>query len=780
MVSGRKPGEWYVRNFVLVLLLACLPAILIGAGIYIFGTASVERVMNTHYEEQFGQVAESIHDVFSPIEISTTRGVLNPAFDNKLRDIGKSYDPFHIKDIYNLLFILKDSSPYIYDAFLFLNDPGWVISDTQGVIAVDDDGLKEAYRKLSDNPRQMYWLAKLPHFAGADGENRIALVHKLPIASTDPAGLMLVLLDEGKIRSLVNRLTPDAKVGVSFLMTPEGELLGLNGEASELQHTLQTIVEKNRAEKEADSFVYRMGSKSYSVSYETQKRVGADWIFASASSMNELTEPVRRISRIILSVVLLGLLSAVLLSWFVSQRVYQPIRQLVSLLAKGDPVGEEEERNEVEFIVRKWNRLAGESERLRQRLKRHMPGMREGFLLQLAQGHLYSMSEAELRRRMEQLDWKLQGNSFTVAAIRLLGFSRLSGRFREGDEPLVTFAAANIAKELAEQRFGQVEAINFQNLTIGLLLIHDSNIHETTMNELLYSLSNELTFALNRLIKMNVMICLGGTTPEVHGLQTALEMAVQTTQFGDLSEGNQVRSVGEYPFGEEGADWVYPFAEENDLLQSVRYGSNEDSTEALQRFIQVINQHGGNEYHVRQALLQLLGNLQFMLLKLGINPYVYAEGVNPFEQLSGIREADEMVRWFRIQVIEPYMHDIQKFTRDQSSQNRQMIASVIETLEREYASEISLESCADKHQMNVFTLSKSFKQVTGITFVEYLTQLRLNRAKELLGGTTLKINEIAEQVGYQGTYFNRIFKKIEGITPSRYRELHQNRKEDWQ
>lgn len=778
MLPGRKPGEWYVRNFLLVLMLACLPAILIGAAIYVFGTASVERVMNTHYEEQFGQVAESINDVFSPIEISTTRGVLNPAFDNKLRDIGKNYNPFHIKDIYNLLFIMKDSSPYIYDAFLYLNDPGWVISDTEGVLEVDDGELKDAYRRLSDDPRQMYWMAKLPYYADAGGEHRIALVHKLPIASTDPAGFMIVLLDGDKIRSLVNRLTPDAKDGVSFLMTPEGDLLGMNGEASELPLTLRSLVESSKAAKAADTFVYRSGSKSYSVSYGTQNRIGAEWIFASAASMDELTEPVRRISRIILWIVLLGLLPAVLLSWFVSQRVYQPIRQLVSLLAKGEPAaGEDEVRNEVEFIVRKWNRLAGESERLHQQLKRHMPGMREGFLLQLAQGRLYAMSEAELRRRMEQLDWELQGKSFTVAAIRLLGFARLSERFREGDEPLVTYAAANIAKELAEQRFGQVEAINYQNLTVGLLVIHDSDIGESKMNKLLYNLSNELTFALNRLIKMNVMICLGATTPDVRELPAALETAVQTTQFGDLNEGNQIRSVGEYPFGKAGAEWVYPFAEENDLLQAVRYGSSEESANALQQFVQVINQHGGNEYHVRQALLQLLGNLQFMMLKLGANPSPSADGVNPFERLSRIREAEEMVRWFQSRVIEPFIQDIRQFTRDQSNQTRQTIAEVIETLEREYATDLSLESCADKHRINVFTLSKSFKQATGMTFVEYLTQLRLNKAKELLGGSTLKINEIAEQVGYQGTYFNRIFKKVEGITPSRYRELHQNKEE---
>ncbi|MNR10758.1 HTH-type transcriptional regulator YesS [compost metagenome] len=47
----------------------------------------------------------------------------------------------------------------------------------------------------------------------------------------------------------------------------------------------------------------------------------------------------------------------------------------------------------------------------------------------------------------------------------------------------------------------------------------------------------------------------------------------------------------------------------------------------------------------------------------------------------------------------------------------------------------------------------------------------MDKAKELLRESEMKINDVADQVGYQHTYFNRIFKKLEGMTPTRYREL---------
>ncbi|WKL03578.1 helix-turn-helix transcriptional regulator [Paenibacillus amylolyticus] len=72
--------------------------------------------------------------------------------------------------------------------------------------------------------------------------------------------------------------------------------------------------------------------------------------------------------------------------------------------------------------------------------------------------------------------------------------------------------------------------------------------------------------------------------------------------------------------------------------------------------------------------------------------------------------------------------------------------------------------------MTPYALSKAFKQVSGINFIDYLTRVRMDAAKQLLRETTMKINDVAAAVGYQHSYFNRIFKKQEGVTPSQYHD----------
>lgn len=90
-----------------------------------------------------------------------------------------------------------------------------------------------------------------------------------------------------------------------------------------------------------------------------------------------------------------------------------------------------------------------------------------------------------------------------------------------------------------------------------------------------------------------------------------------------------------------------------------------------------------------------------------------------------------------------------------------------------YHTDISLEDVAAHVHMSTSYFSSVFKKEEGITFIKYLTNFRLSRAKTLLKDSMYNIGEIAEQVGYSDTkYFTKLFKKEVGIKPSEYRKLY--------
>lgn len=85
----------------------------------------------------------------------------------------------------------------------------------------------------------------------------------------------------------------------------------------------------------------------------------------------------------------------------------------------------------------------------------------------------------------------------------------------------------------------------------------------------------------------------------------------------------------------------------------------------------------------------------------------------------------------------------------------------------------TMRDTAEHLHMNASYLSVLFKEQTGLTFSEYATRRKVQRAKELLSTTRLSINEIAEQVGYQtAKYFVKVFRQMEGMSPGQYRKTN--------
>lgn len=87
------------------------------------------------------------------------------------------------------------------------------------------------------------------------------------------------------------------------------------------------------------------------------------------------------------------------------------------------------------------------------------------------------------------------------------------------------------------------------------------------------------------------------------------------------------------------------------------------------------------------------------------------------------------------------------------------------------ADPIDLDKVAQAMHVSTFYFCKMFKKATGLTFTDYLSRVRVEKAKALLLNPHLRISEIAYDVGFQSlTHFNRMFRKIVGESPTAYRE----------
>ena len=95
-----------------------------------------------------------------------------------------------------------------------------------------------------------------------------------------------------------------------------------------------------------------------------------------------------------------------------------------------------------------------------------------------------------------------------------------------------------------------------------------------------------------------------------------------------------------------------------------------------------------------------------------------------------------------------------------------------EYMQAHYHEQVTLNEVAEHTFVSTYYISRMFKREMGKNFVDFLNEIRMEKAKEMLKDVRFKTYEVAEKVGIcDAHYFSRLFKKYAGITPTEFREL---------
>ena len=134
------------------------------------------------------------------------------------------------------------------------------------------------------------------------------------------------------------------------------------------------------------------------------------------------------------------------------------------------------------------------------------------------------------------------------------------------------------------------------------------------------------------------------------------------------------------------------------------------------------------------------------------------------------KQYDSMLRLLSIFGQHLSMLSNQLATRPENAEPK-AVTRAREFIEKNQDRDVSLQEVAKAVNTSTFYFCKLFKKATGLTFTDYLSRVRIERAKNLLLNPNLRVSEIAYEVGFQSlTHFNRMFRKLTGQSPSAYRE----------
>ncbi|KKK39763.1 chemotaxis protein CheY [Mesobacillus campisalis] len=158
-------------------------------------------------------------------------------------------------------------------------------------------------------------------------------------------------------------------------------------------------------------------------------------------------------------------------------------------------------------------------------------------------------------------------------------------------------------------------------------------------------------------------------------------------------------------------------------------------------------------------------------LRLGVVNYL----LKPIGKKKLIEALEEAVKVFEKQVrlgmIEKVVDEKIVNANTKIDSTKDSIRTAMAYIDQHLNDELTLKDVAAQVHLNPSYFSVLFKEQVELNFSEYVTRRRIQRAKELIVSTRMPISEIAEEVGYKTSkYFIKIFKEIEGMTPSAYRK----------
>lgn len=267
---------------------------------------------------------------------------------------------------------------------------------------------------------------------------------------------------------------------------------------------------------------------------------------------------------------------------------------------------------------------------------------------------------------------------------------------------------------------------------------------------------------LTKRIDVQFKIGIGSVTP-LNRLEISYKEAINAAR----NSKGRVAHVKDLPMGCE-YEGDYPIDIERALFDMIEKGDMEGTKmEANLFFDWMITHYPDCEMDIKLKVLEFILFAEQKAFLSGGMTYYFTYRKDYLNTVMHTGSYEQLRKWFLEKVTDACRNIITK--KDEQASG--LIAQAKAFIEDNYHKDISLDDVSRIVDISPYYFSKLFKEEAGENFIEYLTNIRIEKAKKLLQNRDLSIKNICVDTGYiDPNYFSRIFKKQVGVTPTEYRE----------
>ena len=215
-------------------------------------------------------------------------------------------------------------------------------------------------------------------------------------------------------------------------------------------------------------------------------------------------------------------------------------------------------------------------------------------------------------------------------------------------------------------------------------------------------------------------------------------------------------------------DAEYPVELERELFESLKSGKSAECERAAERYFDwMLENYDEKNTSVRLKTLEFVLYAEHIAYMEGGMVYHFSEREHYLPLVINAENNSDLKLWF----MERFKESCRNMVTKKGERENELVARAQTYIQENYHKDLSLDEVSRQMDLSPYYFSKLFKEETGSNFVEYITNLMICKAKELLASDKSSMKEICAAIGYSDpNYFSRIFKKNTGVTPTEYRE----------
>ncbi|WP_052737966.1 helix-turn-helix domain-containing protein [Bacillus sp. SA1-12] len=578
-------------------------------------------------------------------------------------------------------------------------------------------------------------------------KNMIAYLYPITPNSHNPYGTVMYFIEESTITDLIQNILGEYDGNVYIINEHNQVIASANNDQSITEKQVKSLPIGQFGVKNVE-----LNGNEYSLVSVNSELSG--WKFITLMDADQFFQRLDNTTILIVAMLIALLIAGLILAVLLGKYQYKPIQKLfemtnTSIRKKVELEGE----NELETIRKTITHVFEDHQILNETMYLQKPFARDQFLVKLLKGDLGNTGE--INALLETLNIKMKKGRYFVAIVY----------FEKG-----AFVEDNL--EEREKVFSNLSNISLESATaygIDLfyqdamaLIISIDQIGEEAEVE-----RRKLVPQIQKYIKdtchFDPTIGVGGLYDEKSRINRSYIEALATLEYKFAKPQGSVIYFEEIVIQPE-QSLGYPKEEQMKLAQSLKQGDQVVAAETLRIIFTNLANKDLSVQVLKCICFDIINTVVKTASEMGLN-----RSIKDFNAIADFHSIEQLQKQLHT-LIMTICIEVQNKKESHNDKLRNDILDYINENYHHY--DLSLESIAIKFQLSVSYVSRFIKGQTGVTFTQYLQDLRMEDVKKQLKETDKSIKEIVIQAGYLDVAnFTRKFKKIVGVTPGQYRNL---------